>query len=137
MEDALDLAIELEKVILAQVHFPVLNLHGFLDGLLQVDDYLVSSLRLNVLIDVAIGADGVQLHHINSLRTIKKLNFDEYIKLLQQKRGTYLFSSESAKETEKAAENGHAEILGLPVRHRELNCRHELLSFTRRWLFQE
>ena len=75
VEDAFDLAIELEKVILAQVHFPVLNLHGFLDGLLQVDDYLVGSLRLNVLIDVAIGADGVQLHHVDSLRTIKKLNF--------------------------------------------------------------
>lgn len=68
MEDALNLAIELEKVILSQVHFPVLNLHGFFNGLLQVDDNLISSLGLNVLIDVAISADGVQLYDIDSLK---------------------------------------------------------------------
>ena len=75
MEDALNLAIELEKVILSQVHFPVLNLHGFFNGLLQVDDYLICSLGLNVLIDVTISADGVQLHDIDSLKMIKKLYF--------------------------------------------------------------
>ena len=50
---------------------------------------------------------------------------------------TYNFAFEGAEEAEKAAENGDAEILGLAVRHRKLNCRHELLRLARGRLLQE
>ena len=39
------------------MHFPVLNLHRLLNALFKIDDDLLRSPRLNILIDVAIGAD--------------------------------------------------------------------------------
>ena len=64
VEDAFNLAIKLEKVVLSEEHLLVLNLQSFLDTLFQVDDHLISALGLDVLIDVAISADGLQIDTI-------------------------------------------------------------------------
>ena len=69
VEDALDLAVQFEKVVLPEAHLAVLNLHGLLDRLLQIHDHLVGSLRLDVLIDVAVRADRLQLNQVVSLKT--------------------------------------------------------------------
>ena len=61
VEDAFDLAVQLEEVVLAQTHLPVLNLHRFLDALLQIDDNLVGSFGLNVLVNIAVRADSLEI----------------------------------------------------------------------------
>lgn len=62
MEDALNFTIKFEEVILAEVHMFVLNLQCFLDTFLKINDDLICSLRLNILIDVAVGADRLKFN---------------------------------------------------------------------------
>ena len=57
VEDTFDFTIQFEEVVLAELHLFVLDLHSFFDTFLEINDNLVSSLLLNVLIDVEIGAN--------------------------------------------------------------------------------
>ena len=61
------------------MHFPVLNLHRFLNALLQIDDNLVGSLRLNVLVDIAVCADSLEFNIVlTSLKVQITSDMNEY-----------------------------------------------------------
>lgn len=62
VENALDMALEFEKVVLAQENFLKLNLDCLLNALRQVENHLLASLLFDVLVDVAVQAVGLQLH---------------------------------------------------------------------------
>jgi len=69
---------------------------------------LISSFRLDILIDVAVGANGVQVNtaFLRSAGMLKR-----------------------AEECEETTEDGLTEVLSFTVRHCELYCDLELLLF--------
>ena len=64
VENALDLAIELEKVVLTHTHPLVLDLHCLFDAFLQINDDLIGPFRLDVLVNIAVRADGIELGYL-------------------------------------------------------------------------
>ena len=87
---------------------------------------MISSFRLDILIDVAVGAYGVQVNTAFLLQNTCRVNNDR-----KKCTGTYRSAGmlKRAEECEETTEDGLTEVLSFTVRHCELYCDLELLLF--------